>query len=80
MQRLISISPVNPVKDANSIGSWQAKNHPGFFQSFLSTIAYGMIFDQAEVMKGVCEKFGGKIECVWGDADDVVPMESKECE
>lgn len=80
MQSLISISPINPVKDSKSIGAFQAKNHPGFFYSFLSSLSFGPIFGQASVMKEVCQNFGDKIQIVWGDKDDVVPLETKECE
>jgi hypothetical protein len=75
MQSLISISPINPVKDSKSIGAFQAKNHPGFFYSFLSSLSFGPIFGQASVMKEVCQNFGDKIQIVWGDKDDVVPLE-----
>lgn len=63
-----------------SIVYWQAKNHPGFYHSFLSSVKYGAIFDQADTMNKVCKEFGGRIECVWGDEDDAVEMETKECE
>lgn len=31
-------------------------------------------------MKQVCEEFGDRIETVWGDSDDAVAIETKECE
>lgn len=65
-----------PLSSANPLVSWQARNHPGFFFSFLSSYRSGPIFGQAEVMKSVIRRFGKRVTAIWGDHDTVVPMSS----
>lgn len=67
-----------PLSSANPLVAWQARNHPGFFYSFLSSYRSGPIFDQTDVFKRVIREGGGRVRAVWGDADTVVPMGSLE--
>ena len=76
IRAILSLGPLNPPK-APGIGQWQAKNHPGFMTAFIGSMAAGPIFGVADLLAETVVRYGDRLRVVWGDADDVVPMETK---
>ncbi len=57
--------------DVTEILAWQASNHAGFGNSYLSSFRYAPIFDQIETFEAL-DAQEREITAIWGECDDVV--------
>ncbi|CDU24097.1 related to 2-hydroxy-6-oxo-6-phenylhexa-2,4-dienoate hydrolase [Sporisorium scitamineum] len=74
LQRLLRFVPLLPTPPKGSLAWWQAKYHPGYKFSFTSSLQDGPIFNSQQVHRAVVRDFGSRLRVIWGDKDDVVPI------
>ncbi|TKY88632.1 hypothetical protein EX895_002263 [Sporisorium graminicola] len=74
LRRLLRFLPLLPTPPKGSLIWWQAEYHPGYRFSFTSSLQDGPLFNSQEIHRAVVRHFGSRVRIIWGDKDDVVPM------
>ncbi|PWZ02540.1 alpha/beta-hydrolase [Testicularia cyperi] len=76
VRQLLPYVPLLPTPPKGSLGWWQKTHHPGYTYSFTSSLQDGPIFDSHHVHRHVVASFGNRVRAIWGDKDDVVPIDT----